>query len=63
MFRALRVVRVVRLAPSYALHQQLFRLGITVFSIIFVASGLFQSLEYLDDDDEPMAFHEVGGDE
>ena len=59
VFRALRVVRVVRLAPSYALHQQLFRLGITVFSIIFVASGLFQSLEYLDDDDEPMAFHEV----
>ena len=59
VFRALRVVRVVRLAPTFALHQQIFLLGVTVFSLIFVAAGLFQSVE-AEFGDFDLPFHEVG---
>ena len=58
VFRALRVVRVVRLAPTFALHQQIFLLGVTVFSLIFVAAGLFQSVE-AEFGDFDLPFHEV----
>ena len=54
MFRAVRIVRVVRLAPSFALHKQIFLLAVSVFSLVFVAAGIFHALE-----DDGAQFHSV----
>jgi len=45
VFRAVRILKLARLAPSYALERQVFFLAVMVLSLVFVAAGVYQALE------------------
>eukprot|EP01138_Halocafeteria_seosinensis_P004392 gb/GECG01004493.1/.p1 GENE.gb/GECG01004493.1/~~gb/GECG01004493.1/.p1 ORF type:complete len:1657 (+),score=178.49 gb/GECG01004493.1/:1-4971(+) len=58
VFRAIRLIRLARLATSFSLKQQIIYLGVTVFSIILVASGFYQAFETIEEG-ELVPFHEA----